>query len=211
MLLRSIITSLSLQENKPAPALYLADLKGGVELSSFATMKHCAGFSTTIEGTQAMLRDIEAEMNKRLGAMRSNGNREWRGQRIIFIMDEMVDLAGVPGEAKETRAIRAQVKASLAALSAKGRAAGISLVLCTQRPDAIFAMKDGRQFLLEVDITRAMKDNKEKVAAYKKLKQALGQRSPTVLFVTNSEYRRIELKRILSEIGGIVLTRKDIY
>lgn len=79
------------------------------------------------------------------------------------------------------------------------------------RPDAIFAMKDGQQFLLEVDITRAMKDNKEKVAAYKKLKQALGQRSPTVLFVTNSEYRRIELKRILSEIGGIVLTGKDIY
>lgn len=134
VLLRSIITSLSLQEKKPA--LYLADLKGGVELSTFATLKNCEGFATTIEGVQAMLADIEAEMKKRLGAMRSNGNRKWRGQRIIFIMDEMVDLAGVQGEAKEMKAIRAAVKASLASISAKGRAASISLVLCTQRPDA---------------------------------------------------------------------------
>lgn len=79
------------------------------------------------------------------------------------------------------------------------------------RPDALFATKDGRQFLLEVDITRSMKDNRDKIQAYKKLKKGLGDRFPVVMFATISEFRRSELKRILSEIGGIVLTERDIY
>lgn len=132
--LRGILVALSLKPEPPA--LYLSDLKGGVELAPYATLGHCEGFADTIGGTAAMLADIENEMNKRLQIMRGNGTQQWRGRAIVFVMDEMVDLLGIPGEDKDAKAVRVAAKASLAQISAKGRAAGVYLVLCTQRPDA---------------------------------------------------------------------------
>ncbi|SDX44469.1 DNA segregation ATPase FtsK/SpoIIIE, S-DNA-T family [Marininema mesophilum] len=132
-LLRSIITSLSLGLK---PELYLADLKGGVELAPFSTLENCSGFTSSMVGMVKMLMRIEKEMNRRLEILRDDKKQEWKGRRIIFILDEMIDLHGFPGESKEMKGVRIAAKTALAQISAKGRAAGVLFVLCTQRPDA---------------------------------------------------------------------------
>ncbi|WP_258838609.1 FtsK/SpoIIIE domain-containing protein [Mechercharimyces sp. CAU 1602] len=133
VLLRSILTSLAL---KTKTDLYLTDLKGGVELGLFRSIEHTKGFSTTLGETAKILGKVEREMERRYEILRRNESQQWKGKRVIFVMDELADLKERGGEPKQDRSAKHAIKSSLARISAKGRAAGVILVLCTQRPSA---------------------------------------------------------------------------
>lgn len=131
VLLRLILTQLALG---PQPDLHLCDLKGGVELNLYRDLAVTKGFATTIGALRKMVDEVEVEMERRYAIMERNGSQEWHGKRAILVMDELADLKARPKDPEAE--IKNAIKGRLTALSAKGRAAGVVIVLCTQRPDA---------------------------------------------------------------------------
>lgn len=128
---RSILTSLALG---PKPDLLLCDMKGGVELGLFRDLTITIGFATTLAKVAELATQAEAEMNRRYGVMARSDTQEWHGKRLIFVMDEMADMKTRTGDPDGP--IKNAIKATLTRISAMGRAAGVILVLCTQRPSA---------------------------------------------------------------------------
>jgi S-DNA-T family DNA segregation ATPase FtsK/SpoIIIE len=132
VLLRVLLTTLALRNNKPD--MYLADLKGGLELSMFKDLICTKGFVTDLRSLEDMLQELKETMLYRLVYLKNNQMVKWKGKRIIFVMDEMIDLYEVKGDKKGNQ-LKSRVKVLIAELGAKGRAAGIVLFPCTQRPD----------------------------------------------------------------------------
>lgn len=131
VLLRLILTQLALG---PQPDLFLCDLKGGVELNLYKDLSITKGFATSLNDVCELANIVEAEMNRRYTVMERNGSQEWSGKRVVFVMDELADLKARPKDPDAV--IKSAIKTRLTALSAKGRAAGVLLLLCTQRPSA---------------------------------------------------------------------------
>jgi len=131
VLLHSILTQLVLG---PQPDLYLNDLKGGVELGLYRDLAITKGFGTTIRDVARLAVAAETEMERRYEVMAQNGSQSWGGKKLIFVWDEMADMKIGKGDPEAT--VKANIKTTLTRISAKGRAAGVILLLCTQRPDA---------------------------------------------------------------------------
>lgn len=129
--LRAILATLA---TGPAPDLYLCDLKGGVELGIFRDLACVKGFATTLQDVLRVATEIEAEMNRRYAIIADAGEQSWTGKKAILVIDELADFKIRPGD--PDRAVKALIKTKLTVLSAKGRAAGVLLVLATQRPSA---------------------------------------------------------------------------
>ncbi|MDN9012451.1 FtsK/SpoIIIE domain-containing protein [Brevibacillus laterosporus] len=130
--LRSVLTSLSLG---PKPDMYLCDLKGGVELGLFRNFEHVKGFATSLYEVYQVLDTVEQDMIQRLKWMASNEIQEWRGKRIILVIDELSDFR-VADRGDPHKEVKAAIKEKLTSISAKGRAAGVTIILSTQRPSA---------------------------------------------------------------------------
>ncbi|MCR8939817.1 FtsK/SpoIIIE domain-containing protein [Brevibacillus laterosporus] len=130
--LRSVLTSLSLG---PKPDMYLCDLKGGVELGLFREFKHVKGFAINLYEVYQVMETVEREMNQRLKWMASKEIQEWKGKRIILVIDELSDFRA-SGRTDPHKEVKAAIKEKLTTISAKGRAAGVTMILSTQRPSA---------------------------------------------------------------------------
>lgn len=131
VILRSILTTLV---SGPAPNLYLADLKGGVELGIFRRLACVKRFGTTIEDVRRLAVEIELEMQQRYAILAEDSAQSWTGKKAILVIDELADFKSRAGDPDAK--VKAEIKAIIARLSAKGRAAGVLLVLATQRPSA---------------------------------------------------------------------------
>lgn len=131
VMLRSILTALV---SGPAPDLFLCDCKGGVELGIFRRLACVKGFGTTIEDVRRLAVEIESEMQRRYAILAEDGAQSWTGKKAIFVIDELADFKSRAGDPDAK--VKAEIKAIIARLSAKGRAAGVLLVLATQRPSA---------------------------------------------------------------------------
>ena len=146
--LRQVLTWLTLQRQPSHLRLLLLDFKGGIELARFGELPHALRpvVSEVLEAPEALL-EVKAEMDRRLAEMRTarvNDIDAWhdaglpRWPRLVVVVDELAQLTiGVLG-GKENDAARAAQKAStglLCELGRLGRAAGVHLILCTQRPD----------------------------------------------------------------------------
>lgn len=131
VMLRAILTALV---TGSAAELYLCDLKGGVELGIFRRLACVKGFAAALPDVLRLAAELEAEMNRRYGVMAANGSQTWAGNKAVFVIDELADFKVRPGD--PDRNIKAAIKTKLTVLSAKGRAAGVILVLGTQRPSA---------------------------------------------------------------------------
>jgi DNA segregation ATPase FtsK/SpoIIIE-like protein len=127
---RVILTTLSLRGNCD---LYLTDLKDGLELSLFRDLKCVKGFAEELEELDKLLDTIIEQMEFRADYMKEQSLIKWRGRKIIFLLDEMIDLYMVNQDPKKK--IKSRIKSKLATLTAKGRAYGVTMILCTQRPD----------------------------------------------------------------------------
>jgi DNA segregation ATPase FtsK/SpoIIIE-like protein len=132
VLLRGILTTLCLRDN--CPDLYLTDLKGGIELGLFKDLIMTKRFATCLKSLGDLLTDLINKMERRYIDMLSEDKVNWTGKRIVFILDEMIDLYKTTGD--PLNKLKSKIKGQLAELTAKGRAAGITIILCTQRPDA---------------------------------------------------------------------------
>ncbi|WP_422657350.1 FtsK/SpoIIIE domain-containing protein [Paenibacillus sp. EC2-1] len=131
VILRAILTQLV---SGPSPELWLCDLKGGVELGIFRTLACVNGLAINLMQCRDAATCVEAEMNRRYSVMFSNGSQSWEGRKVIFVMDELADLKTRAGDPDAK--LKHEIKSILTRISAKGRAAGVLLLLCTQRPSA---------------------------------------------------------------------------
>ena len=146
--LRQVLTWLTLQRQPSHVRLLLLDFKGGIELARFGELPHALRpvVCDVLSAPDALL-EVKEEMDRRLAEMRHarvNDIDAWhdaglpRWPRLVVVVDELAQLTiGVLG-GKENDQARAAQKAStglLCELGRLGRAAGIHLILCTQRPD----------------------------------------------------------------------------
>ena len=132
MVLHSIILSLLAGGNVD---LYLSDPKN-VEFSLYEDLGDVKTISYSIEDTRATIDDLISIMNNRFVELRKNKVRSFDElnsiknkvimKPIVLIIDEWADLYFRDKKIQNTMCILAQ----------KGRAAGISVIIATQRPSA---------------------------------------------------------------------------
>ena len=83
------------------------------------------------------LSNINLEMDRRYNVMMSDGSVSWSGSKIVVVVDELADLIWWDRSDVAKRAgVKGRVEDMLVRLATMGRAAGIHLILGTQRPDA---------------------------------------------------------------------------
>jgi DNA segregation ATPase FtsK/SpoIIIE-like protein len=145
--LTQALTHLVLTHHPDRLRLLCIDLKGGIELALFATTPHSLGeVVTTVEGAGEALDSVRTEVDRRLQSLRNAGLRDldaladigrppW--PRIVVVVDELAELT-VRELGGNPSALAAQkvARGRLGEVARLGRAVGIHLVVCTQRPDA---------------------------------------------------------------------------
>jgi DNA segregation ATPase FtsK/SpoIIIE-like protein len=145
--LTQALTHLVLTHHPDQLRLLCIDLKGGIELALFATTPHSLGeVVTTVEGAAEALDSVRTEVDRRLQSLRNAGLRDidaladigrppW--PRIVVVVDELAELT-VRELGGNPSALAAQkvARGRLGEVARLGRAVGIHLVVCTQRPDA---------------------------------------------------------------------------
>ncbi|MPM30182.1 hypothetical protein SDC9_76729 [bioreactor metagenome] len=128
--LRAMLVNLILHNDVE---IYLADLKNGVEFNMFAGCEKIKALARNEEETEAMLRAVTSEVDRRYKLLADAGveditqynKRKGRMKRRIVVVDEFAVLMY---EKITTRLVEG--------LAAKARACGVHLILATQRPDA---------------------------------------------------------------------------
>lgn len=121
------------------------DLKK-VELSRYIKFSEVVqGVATTLEDALTVLRFAQQTMMKRYEEMEALGENDFldlpqRGQALLVMADELGELLSASGvstdEGKEEDALKGEATMILGSIARLGRAAGVHLVLATQRPDA---------------------------------------------------------------------------
>ena len=133
------ICTLISQQTPDDLRLILVDLKGGLEFSFYEGVPHLHGkIIDSVEGAALALVELEGIMIQRFEALREakvkkieefhikNGVNSM--PRILFVFDEVASI-GNQGD------LTKRIIASLEALVQKGRATGIHIWFCTQRPE----------------------------------------------------------------------------
>lgn len=148
VLINNVLCSLLLRLAPDQLHLYLADLKGGMELSFFEGLPHVKRFVKKATDLPALLSELQQEMERRTELM-SGSARDIDGYNyklkhdklpyIVCVIDEIanamlsrrpVSVGGIKGTVGNL------TNELLADIAARARAEGIHLVLATQRPDA---------------------------------------------------------------------------
>lgn len=126
-----------------ADVVYVADFKGGVDFSK--SWPHFVHLVTDENQLLDLLDRLSAELDRRkallveAGAANITEYRKETGhymQRVIFACDEIAELLDKTGADKDRKDLLAKIEARLSLIARQGRAFGIHLILCTQRPDA---------------------------------------------------------------------------
>jgi S-DNA-T family DNA segregation ATPase FtsK/SpoIIIE len=136
--LKSLVASLVMRSSPEQVQIALIDPKiltfAGVERSPYLWRS----VATTLADALGVLRDAVTEMAARYHVLQADGfvnlaERHSAGKRdipfLLLIFDEFADLILAGGEDKK------EFETLVARIAAKGRAAGIHMVLATQRPD----------------------------------------------------------------------------
>lgn len=141
-LLRTVVTTLALNNSPSVVNLVLVDYKGGSAFDACADLPHVAAVVTDLDGdgyektADRMLRGLESELRRREVALRSVGvsnqaeyqlskpNSAPPMPKLVIVIDELAALrADVP-----------DLASALVAVAQRGRSLGLHLILATQRP-----------------------------------------------------------------------------
>jgi len=145
--LTQALTHLVLTYRPDRLRLVCIDLKGGIELDALSHTPHSLEeVVTSVDGAARALGSIRDEVDRRLQALRNAGVRDieaWADTgrppwpRILVVVDELAELTVRElGAAPAALAAQKAATGRLAEIARLGRAVGIHLILCTQRPDA---------------------------------------------------------------------------
>ena len=145
--LRQALTALALENPPSRMQLVCLDLKGGVELAHFGELPHSLRpVADTVESAAAALGEVRIELDRRLEALRRSGTADidaWLDAgmpawpRVVVVVDELAELTTRDvGADPVAREARRAASARLTEIARLGRAVGIHLIVCTQRPDA---------------------------------------------------------------------------
>lgn len=145
--LNQVLTHLVAANDPNRLRISCIDLKGGVELAPYGKLPHALhGVIDSIEGAAGALSDVRQEIDRRLVELRIaglrdieawNAGRDPKWPRIVVVVDEVAELT--VREVGKDQAVQAAQKAAtgrLSEIARLGRAAGVHLIVCTQRPDA---------------------------------------------------------------------------
>ncbi|HUY10021.1 MAG TPA: FtsK/SpoIIIE domain-containing protein [Candidatus Dormibacteraeota bacterium] len=141
--LRQACTFLSTEYSPSQLRLCLLDLKGGTELAQFSYLPHAmAPVADNVLAAADLLTKVRRELDRRLGEVRrsveadgSAARQDW--PRIVVVVDEVAELTVRDlGDDRAARAAQQAATGRLAEIARLGRAVGVHLVCCTQRPDA---------------------------------------------------------------------------
>lgn len=113
--------------------LYLVDPKR-VELSRYSGLEQCKMFSSTSAETLLLMRYVNDTMNARYEEMETMGETEYWGTPMYVIIDELVDLSPRFEKDKVEKDNKLKIESLLIRIATLGRASGIHLIACTQRP-----------------------------------------------------------------------------
>lgn len=122
--IHQIILSLLAKNSPEQLKIQLFDPKQ-TELNYYDGIKHL--WQSTITDSDKALEsfnELANEMERRYSIMKRHNIREWNGNRILVVVDELADLIM---QVKD-------IEKPIVRLAQKARACGIHLVLCTQRP-----------------------------------------------------------------------------
>ena len=148
VLLNVILESISAQNSAKELQLVLIDPKR-VELAGFADLAHVQGNKTITDGYQASvkLQSIMNEVENRYELLRKsktkdiekyNAKAKTKLPRIVVVIDEYADFMLQPkvnkSKKKDDRPEPVNAEISITRLAAMGRAAGVHIILATQRP-----------------------------------------------------------------------------
>jgi len=145
--LTQALTGVLLSSSPGDLRLVCIDLKGGVELTPFGWLPHVlTPVADTVEAAAAALAEVRSELDRRLAALRASGHRDRDGRaaaglprwpRVLVVVDELAELTlRDHGQDKAAREHQQGASGRLCEIARLGRAAGIHLIACTQRPDA---------------------------------------------------------------------------
>lgn len=132
-LLRSWVLGLARATPPDRLSLLLLDFKGGTAFDALAALPHVAGIVTDLDDTavERLATALRAEVRRREVVLRERGARDVDEvpalARLVVVVDEYAALLRA----------RPALQDVFADLAARGRALGISLVLCTQRPAGV--------------------------------------------------------------------------
>ena len=137
-LINACIASLITKQQPEELRLLLIDLKGGLEFSFYEDLPHLAmDIVTSVTDVSEQLAVVEAMMYSRFDKMRGKAKTimQWNSKypdnkmpRILCVFDEV---ASIQGHKQRTD----EIVGYLQAITRMGRAVGIHIWLCTQRPD----------------------------------------------------------------------------
>lgn len=114
-------------------AVYLVDLKGGVELIEYADYGDKFHVRYQYDELPDLVQNLVNMMEARLNGMREQRVKKWPGKRILFVVDEYAQIALQMPETKEAKAAHAKLLANLNKLSMLGRAVGVFLWIQLQK------------------------------------------------------------------------------
>ena len=124
IMIHSIIASLLYTSTPDHIRLIMIDAKR-VKLSRYARLPHTYKVATDMKEVPDLLEALTDLMDRRYKHMQAAGVRSYRGTKIVVIIDELADTILQSPK---------RVEASIVRLAQLGRAAGIHLIVATQRP-----------------------------------------------------------------------------
>ena len=141
---RQMLTYLALDQGPDDLRLLCLDFKGGVELDRFGRLPHALRPTvSTLDEAVVALDAVRRELDRRtallvdagvedLGAWHAAGHP--RMPRILVCTDELAQLTATYAGDRTRKAMQEAATSRLIELAQLGRAAGLHLAICTQRP-----------------------------------------------------------------------------
>ena len=123
--------------------VYIADFKGGVDFGY--SWRESAHLITTEKAVLAVCEFLAGELEKRKELFCKEGAvniEEYRSKtkdylpRYVFACDELAALFTTKGATKERKELLAQIENYITLFATQGRAFGLTVILCAQRPDS---------------------------------------------------------------------------
>ena len=147
VLLRGLLTRLVIACPNERLQVVLADLKGGMEFTLFKGLPHL--FCPVVSDREAFLDAMEVLCAELVRRMKLYGDREveslkrWNREHpdqrmpyLVVVVDELAEVTSKGTGDREEQQQRRRAVHAISQIARLGRAVGIHMILCTQRPDA---------------------------------------------------------------------------